>query len=310
MTPAPQPAEGTGYLHAAYAASLAEFGTPRLLAHSGGWVLERAIPGTQARDAMGCYPLFACRDWSQLDRDLKELERDLVSLALVADPFGAYAPADLRRSFPDRCVPFKEHFVVELERAAPDAVSKHHRYYARRALAQVQVEHCPDAADLLDDWVALYATLSARHGLRGIKAFSRTAFAAQLAVPGMVVLRASHEGRTVGAHLWYVQGDVAYSHLAATCARGYEVMAAYALYWYALEHFRTRVGWLDLGAGAGASADRDGLTRFKRGWATGTRPVYLCGRVFDRARYAALASARGGPAETSYFPVYRAGEFG
>ena len=130
-----------------------------------------------------------------------------------------------------------------------------------------------------------------------------------MAVPGIVVLRATEGGRTVAAHLWYVQGDVAHSHLAAASERGYRVMASYALYWCALEHFKWKVRWLALGGGAGAQpADADGLSRFKRGWATGTRSVYVCARICDRERYAALTA----PLKTSrgrYFPAYRQGEF-
>jgi hypothetical protein len=80
----------TGYLHPGYAASLAEFGTPRLLPRSEGWILERQIPGSPYSDGMGCYPLFACQDWSQLHADLESIGSELVSLALVTDPFGKY----------------------------------------------------------------------------------------------------------------------------------------------------------------------------------------------------------------------------
>ena len=37
----------TGYMHPGYAESLAEFGTPRELQHSGGWLQERMIPGSE-----------------------------------------------------------------------------------------------------------------------------------------------------------------------------------------------------------------------------------------------------------------------
>lgn len=300
----------TGYLSPAYAESLADFGTPRLLPESGGWVLERDIPGGGGRDAMGCYPLFACRDWSRLHLDLEAIGPGLVSLGLVADPFGGHAQADLDRCFPDRMVPFKQHFVTDLGSVSQMTISKHHRYYGRRALAQMEVEACADPAGFLDDWVALYANLVGRHGLSGIKAFSRDAFARQLRVPGIVVLRAHERGRTLGAHLWYLQGDIAYSHLAAVSERGYELMAAYALHTFALDYFRGRAAWLDLGAGAGVRGDEaDGLTRFKRGWATGVKEVYFCGRIFDRARYAAAATSRGLVA-TDHFPAYRSGEFG
>jgi hypothetical protein len=87
-------------------------------------------------------------------------------------------------------------------------------------------------------------------------------------------------------------------------------MASYALYWYAISHFRERVRWLDLGGVAGLSegAPEDGLQRFKAGWATGTRPSFLCGRVLQPSVYADLATKRG-IAESSYFPAYRRGEF-
>ena len=53
-----------GYLSQEYAAAFAEFGTARRLPRSGGWLIERPIAGTDDRDAMGCYPLFSCADWS------------------------------------------------------------------------------------------------------------------------------------------------------------------------------------------------------------------------------------------------------
>lgn len=39
---------------------------------------------------MGCYPLSLCRDWSQLETDLHELEEDLVSLTFIPAPFDNY----------------------------------------------------------------------------------------------------------------------------------------------------------------------------------------------------------------------------
>jgi hypothetical protein len=302
------PATSSGYGHPSYAASLVEFGTARRLPRSGGWVLERRVPDTDAHDAMGCYPLFVCQDWRALQADLDDID-ELVSVALVTDPFGDFDQALLRRAFHDVVTPFKAHFVTDLRRPFAEIVSRHHRYYARKALERVSVERCdaPDAC--LDDWVDLYAELRARHNLRGITAFSREAFARQLYVPGLVMFRAVCDGATVGAHLWYKHGDVAQSHLAAVSARGYEVMASYALHARALEAFADEVSWLNLGSGAGLAEDgRDGLTAFKRGWATGTRQAYFCGRVFDPIRYEALAAPyreRAG----DYFPAYRYGEF-
>lgn len=298
----------TGYLHPGYAESLSEFGCPRALPRSGGHVLERPIPVSGDRDAMGCYPLLCCTDWSAIPDDLGDL-RDLVSLVCVVDPFAPCDRATLARWF-DVVVDFKPHFVTELRGPVEAIVSRSHQASVRRALRHVDVEVCPDPSAHLDEWVMLYDHLIRRHRITGIRAFSRAAFARQLTLPGMVMFRAaSPAGTTVGMDLWYVQGDVAYGHVAAFNAHGYAVRASYATKWHVLRYFHGKVRWLELAGVSGAAPEAgDGLAAFKRGWATGTRMAYLCGKVLDRSRYEALCAARG-VADTGYFPAYRQGEF-
>jgi hypothetical protein len=257
---------------------------------------------------MGPYPLFACADWSALPRDLESLEGELVALSLVTDPFGAYAPAELDAWF-DTVIPFKEHFVTDLSQPLTRFVERHHLRNARRAAGELLVERCADPARLLDDWAELYANLVRRHRIRGMAAFSRAAFDRQLRVPGIAAFRATRGMEVVGITLWYVQGDVAYYHLGAYSDLGYELRASFAIFWQALEHFAEGgLSWAALGGAAGNRwVSNDGLARFKRGWSTTTRTAYVCGRVLDSARYAALAASRGGrPAD--YFPAYRQGE--
>jgi Acetyltransferase (GNAT) domain len=299
-----------GYRHPAYATSFADIATAREMPCCGGWILERTIPGTDLLDGMGCYPIFACRDWDGLPRDLPPLADRLVSLTLVTDPFGAFTEGTLRDSF-DVILPYKQHYVTDLDLPVSRLTSVRHRRNTARALRGVRVETCPEPLDMLPEWIALYDYLVARHGITGIRAFSRAAFAVQLAVPGMMMFKAVSNDAVVGLHLWYIDGEVAYGHLGATSASGYELMASYALYQYAIEQLRGRVRWLDLGSSAGsvAAESGSGLRAFKAGWSTGTRPTYLCGRIFQPDRYARLvAERRVGP--TSYFPAYRRGEFG
>ena len=301
-----------GYSHSAYAASLAEFGTPRSLARSGGWLLERPVAGTSYRDAMGCYPLFTCHDWSELHVDLDLLGNELVSVAIVADPFGNYDAEQLRRCFPDRFTPFKEHIVTDLSRLPESYVDRQHRRKAQKALERVEIERCGNATQFVDEWNKLYATLVQRHGIRGLTAFSENSFRAQLAVPGISMFRAMHGNETVGMTLWYEDRGVAYYHLGAYSETGYEFEASFALFWRVIDYFANKgLQWLNLGAGAGLSNDRevDGLTRFKRGWATGTRTAYFCGRIFDKTKYAEAMRVRQ-VSESDYFPGYRKGEFG
>jgi lipid II:glycine glycyltransferase (peptidoglycan interpeptide bridge formation enzyme) len=122
-------------------------------------------------------------------------------------------------------------------------------------------------------------------------------------------MRAVQDGVTVGVTLWYLAGDVAYYHLGAYSARGYELAASFALFDRGLERFAAEgMAWASLGGGAGLDGTlEDGLTRFKRGWATATRTAYLCGRILQRRIYDELSAARS--PGTPYFPAYRAGEF-
>jgi Acetyltransferase (GNAT) domain len=283
-----------------YVASLSEFGGPRPLPRSGGWLLEREIAGAAARDLMGPYPLFACADWDVLPEDLEELD-GAVSVVLVADPLTAAGEAELPRAFPDRVAPFKRHHVRDLEATA--RLPEHHRRHVRRASRAVEVELCADPAAHLDDWVGLYARLAERHGLTGIQAFSREAFRRQLALPGLVAVRAERAGETVGMALWLEDAPNAWYHLGAYSDAGYEVSASYALFAGALAELRERgVRHVDLGGAAGGADADDGLVRFKRGWATEERTAFLCGRVLDREAYDRLAAG----SETDWFPAYRA----
>lgn len=299
---------GAGYLHAGYAESLAEFGMPRKLAHCGGWILQRQIFDWPEYDAMGCYPLFCCWDWSQLSKDLAELQQDVVTLTLVTDPFGDFNLSDLQHSF-DLVKPFKQHFIADLSRPIDEIVSKHHRYYARKALKQIRIEISHNAMEWLDDWLILYGALIERHNITGIRAFSREAFAKQLSIPGMVMFRAVSGGNILGANLFYVHKDIAYTHLSAFSTRGYALRASYAVRWTAIEYFIGRARWLNLGAGSGINKkSTDGLSKFKEGWSTETRTAYICGRIFDHEKYTEIVKAKD-VFTTDYFPAYREGEF-
>ncbi|GAG96010.1 unnamed protein product, partial [marine sediment metagenome] len=178
---------------------------------------------------------------------MEELRGNLITLALVTDPFGEYDENFLRLCFQDVVIPFKEHYVVDLSQPIDDIVSKHHRYYARKALNEVQVQVCTVPSQFTEEWIALYDNLIERHEIKGIKAFSRTIFEEQLNMPGLIMLRAVHQNIGVGAQLWFSQEEVGYNHLTAISETGYGLYASYALQWYATRFFSDKVRWLDLG---------------------------------------------------------------
>jgi hypothetical protein len=299
-----------GYLHKDYANSLSEFGSLIELPRSHGWILRRQIPGISYCDAMGCYPLFACLDWSQLHADLEDLKNDLICLSVVTDPFSDCDETYLHRCFQDVVMPFKKHYVIDLSRPMDTYLSDHHQRYSNKALQVVSVEKCHNPTEFVDDWVELYENLIDRHNIKGIAAFSKYSFSKQLNVPGIVVFRAVFEGKTIGMLLWYVRNGVGYYHLGAYSNRGYEMRASFALFRFAIEHFsKDKLQWINLGAGAGIQDDgKDGLSRFKRGWSTGTLTAYFCGRIFNYRIYESLVTKKS-VTDTNYFPEYRRGEF-
>lgn len=297
-------------MHPQYAESLMEFGVPRALPRSGGWILERQVPGKSSRDAMGCYPLLSCQDWSRLHIDLDEVGDELVSLSLVTDPFGDYDPEYLRRCFRDIVVPFKEHYVVDLQRPLNEIAGRRHRKNARRALRNIRIQAVEEPATFLEKWLSLYNDLIEKHAISGISAFSRAAFAKQLSLPGTVVLCATYEDVPVAAQIYFVHGDVVHCHLGAASQTGYDQGALHALDFFSIEYFADKVRWLNLGGAAGITCgDNDGLGQYKRGWSTETRTAYFCGRIFNQELYGKIVKDAGITA-TDYFPAYRKGEFG
>jgi len=297
-------AGAVGYAHARYAESLTEFGKLRQLPRCKGWLLERQIPDSDYRDAIGCYPMFSCQNWSQLHLDIAELDSGLVSLSLVPEVFGTFDENYLRKCF-ETVIPFKEHFVCDLHRPISDIVSRHHRRYAKKGLKNVRCERHPEPIEFLDDWVKLHESLVARHNIIGVRAYSRKSFALQLSTPGIEVLRATHNGITVGAQLWFVHEEVAYGHVLAFSELGYKLGAAYALYWFAIEYFADRVRYCDYAGVSGLSDDAtSGLNWFKRGWSTEMRTAYFCGQILNRKKYDELVISRGLSAN-DFFPAYR-----
>lgn len=293
-----------GYRGPAYPHALVHVGRPVALERSRGWCLLRPIEGTDACDACGPYPLCVCDDWKRIAEDAAALSSAAVSLTLVTDPFADVSPRTLAGAFPDLCIPFKRHYVV---RPGTAPVDDHHRRNVRVGLRNTEVDIEDGADRWLPDWIRLYDHLVLRHSIDGVARFSPESFARQFRVPGMLVARATVAGDVVGMTLWAVDGERAYYHLGAYDDRGYRARASYAMFSRVFDALAARgVREVGLGAGAGERASSAGLERFKRGWATETRQVYLCGRILDQAAYEAACRSRGRLGVQGFFPAYRA----
>ncbi len=297
-----------GYASPDYAAALSEFGIPSQFPHSSAWYLQRQTPAEAYVDGSGPYPFFCCDDYAALAADLKDNQAGLVCLSVVPDPFSVVSRDQLDECF-DIVRVFKTHFVTDLRVPFEKYLPRRHRRYRKRGLQELDMELATDPVAHSDEWTALYAHLIERHELQGIQAFTPQSLTRQLEVPGCRYFRASRNGQVQGAFVCYLDRGVAYAHLISTTPAGQSLSAQYALYAFAIEHFRDTARWFALGSVPGLDESHGGgLAFFKSGWATGSLPGYLCGHVLDRERYEELC-AHGSAGVFDYFPAYRGAQW-
>lgn len=293
------------YSSSTYLESLSEYGAPISLPGSQAGFLEEQVGLRPLYDARGAYPLLCAADWDALAGELEENARKWVSVVSVPDPLTAPCWEVLADMFTHVCRPYKEHFVVELKGKYEGPFPEGHRRSVRRAASLLDVEWIEEPVTALADWLKLYNYLIYRHDIKGIARFSKQSFRRQLETPGLLALRAKKGDETVGMTLWLRDGDRAYYHLGASNQAGYESGASFGLFAEAISGLKEMgVERMLLGAGSTEiGEERDGLARFKAGWATRATRSFLCGRIFDMARYEDLS--RG--IRTDYFPAYRVG---
>jgi hypothetical protein len=294
-----------GYADSRYANSLSQFGEPIFLPNSKGWVLKRPISGTSYFDIMGLYPLFCCQDESKLKDDIVNLNGKYISIAMVLDPLQKYDMNALESQFSDRYIPFKEHYIVDLKLPLEKVVSSHHRYYAKKSLKTTQIEHCSEPHSVLEKWCSLYDQLKKRHGFSGISQFSKKSFRKQFSVPGSFVFTAKLNDKIEGIQIWFMSGNRVYHHLSAYSDLGYRSRISYAMIWVVLHFFKERkADMANLGGGAGFKNKADGLTKFKKDWASETRTAYFAGKIINLPIYTQLTK-KVSKSNSFYFPAYR-----
>ena len=301
--------QGSGYASPQYAESYADVGRPIELTGAQGWLLSRAIAGTDHRDLASCYPIFDCRKWAAFADDIKALDDSHVSVVLVLSPFSSCNTAQLESVFPDLLKPFKRHYLVNLETYDIATVHFMHRRNARYAAKLVEVEQCAHPEQFGAEWLSLQANLMSRHRVPKSDWLSDTTLLRQLSVPDIVMFRAVENGHTVGIMTWFLSDAAAYYHLAAFSDRGYKTKASFALMDRCISFFRSLgLQKLNLGGNAGITDDpSSGLAVFKKRWANDIGQTLLCGRIINGAVYDSLSSASC-TQDGKIFPVYRTKE--
>lgn len=263
-------------------------------------VLQRPIPASDWFDALGCYPLCSLSREADLAGGLERLRgAGLVSISLVANPIAGPDREALCANF-SVCQPFKTHYLIDRS-LAPKPASATHRRWMRKALRECNISRIR-LPDSLGEWELLYRATIARHRITGLQKFSSEYFLVLAGMSEVEAFAAQVDGEIVAMALWVRDPEVAYYHLGASNARGYESRAMYGIFAVALEHFES-VQMIHLGGAAGVTAsEEDGLARFKRGFANRQLDAYFCGVCLDQERYASLCQNQ---QTASFFPAYR-----
>lgn len=286
-----------------YARSLRHMGEALYVSEWDAAVLVRPISDSWL-DAAGCYPLAVLARDADLEAGLERLLKEhLVSVVLVVDDFFRPPLDGLAAAF-DFVRPLKTHYVLD-QRKGPVRYSRNHRYKINRALKTVRIETF-DLSDRLEDWRALYGSLTKRHDLTGTHDFPDSYHAALAETGGVTAVGAFIDDALVSCHIWVRHERHAHSHLVASSPEGYAARAAYAVNDASIRHFAD-CDTINFGGGAGVADDpEDGLARFKKGFSNTTAPSYLCGKVLDPAAYDRLSADAGAASGTAFFPRYRA----
>lgn len=272
---------------------------PYKLEHSGGYILQRPIVGTNYFDLMGCYPICPFPSAQAMKADFKKMADDgMISFTCVSDIFQNYQASELAEIF-DLCKEYKEHYYYDI--AIGGKYAKNHRYKVNRANRSVETKII-NLKDYLDDWVNLYNILVKKHNITGIQNFSKEYFSALSKLENLVTIGAFIEDRLVATHLWIKNNSYLYNHLAASNEEGYDTRASYAIYDSTIKYFSDAIA-IDFGGGAGIDSASDGLTLFKQGFSNSSKKNYLFGKILLPEIYANLSNKR--ESKANFFPAYR-----
>ena len=272
----------TGYRHAAYAQSLVEFGTPRSLTRCGGWILEREIANAGARDGMGCYPLFACRDWGALGAGPRR-SRLLPGLASPSSriPSVSESPTRLRECVSGSRPPLQAAFHLRSDRPLKSAVSPQSPLQSRtgptlrrRSTSASRHMHGrrPGTICIMRSCGGMASGVVALFPLRHWPASSRFP-AWSCSAPSMATRWSAWRSGMCRTR----SPTITWRHRTTWATRFARRTACSGA--HSSSSKRPALTAVDLGAAAGRQDVADGLSRFKRGWATGQRTAYLCGRI-------------------------------
>ena len=289
---------GLPYDTLAYAHTLPHLGRPACFPGLPWPVIIRAIPDSDRCDAIGPWPYGSPIPADQAAVALSELRVEgIVSLLAVFRPDQAVDAAGLRAAGLD-CVRLKDHFVFQAHEPRPEPSKKtRHNLAAARRCWSVQCLDLCATWPVLADW---HHELSQRRAMSKFAQVETRHFERLAAVPGAAGLGVFDGDELVAALVVVLTEAAVHFHAVVGNERAYRERAFYALYDAAVARWGGE-RLLCLG-GVPSGPDSDGVGKFKRRFATSTRPALMATAILDEPAAKALAARRSAP---SFFPPYR-----
>jgi hypothetical protein len=195
-----------------YAASLSHSGSAFLVSEWGCSVIVRPI-ADEGSDAIGCYPTAVLDRQADLAGGLERLRQEgMVSVMLVLDDVHRPPIAAIEGAFA-ALTPYKTHYTVD-PRGGP-AKSRHHQRESKRANRLVEARPIC-LADLMGEWIGLYATLGERHDFAPVHRFPDRHFDVLAGLQGVHAIGGFANDNLVCAHIWIEHEGYVFSHLPQT----------------------------------------------------------------------------------------------
>ncbi len=294
----PVAADPLPYDSLAYAQSLAYLGQAQSIPGLPWPVTRRTIPNSDHFDLLGPWPYGSPPDPAQAPAALAALR------ATGAVTFVAFLRPDCPVDAPGlqaaglNVVMLKPHFVYDAGETLPEP-SKKTRYNLAAAHRRWTVE----TLDLGAHWPALTALhdeLGQRRQLSRITLLDANHFERLAEVPGATGLCVTDGNELVAALVVMEAGATIHFHTIVGHERAYRERAFYALYAEAVRRWGSDRR-LCMG-GVPSGADGAGVEKFKRRFATSTRPLLMVTAILDAPACAELAARQGA---AWFFPPYR-----
>jgi hypothetical protein len=182
----------------------------------------------------------------------------------------------------------------------------HRREIVKSLDAGIQLEICEDKK-IVDEFHDIYAEAMSALRADQFYYFDKTYITSMIESKDFdsIFITARLNGAPVSSSMFIVTGTTMQYYLSGT-ASGYRKLSPAKAIIAEAHKLAVKRGLQYLVLGGGVGAARDPLFEFKAGFSKLTMPFHVTKRTLNARRYAELRGSAGAPADTDFFPAYRA----